>query len=517
MADNTPSIQVYIENARDESIGGFTIPLPTTREALTPWLTAIEADMNDPGSIAIREVRSGVDNLATILRYETARGVSLDELNYLAERLSGFNINDMDIFLAALDADRHCGNIAELINLSESLDRFDLQPAFSAEQYGAFLLETEKDNTSAAFERLEKSEDPEDRALAAYILDLEEHIDPEYYGRHARDNEQCVFTNEGYLTERGGFREIYRGPADIPREYRLFAPEPALLAVRKVELMPFLLKLHAVAGEYTRDAKQSLETLGALHSSEYLLLLDGKSAYLTGASHAYRQGSDAFEHWMNTTLSPDTQAFAIHLTEVHGEIRGDVERIDFGDRQMDILAHSIRPVKIEAEMDNGETRSYTPQEWESLSLLEMDHVQSWRREFQTEDYTKVRKHLDEIGGLPESAKATGEEAFFTALNAAYMEKSQYPTEDFLRVPRETAKEMLARGDADVFRLLPAGAEKLSPIDAVKSGLWFSEYREFAIKREDLPGLDKWAERTAAAMISRAAERAEPKKSQEPEL
>ncbi len=43
MAENTTPIRVHIENAADDQIGGFTIPLPTTREALAPWVAALEA------------------------------------------------------------------------------------------------------------------------------------------------------------------------------------------------------------------------------------------------------------------------------------------------------------------------------------------------------------------------------------------------------------------------------------------------------------------------------------------
>ena len=102
------------------------------------------------------------------------------------------------------------------------------------------------------------------------------------------------------------------------------------------------------------------------------------------------------------------------------------------------------------------------------------------------------------------------------LNEAYMEQSRYPDYSYIRVSQDAAKEMLARGDADVYRLVPYELEKLSPVDAVKTGLWFSEHREFAIKRDDLPGLDKWAERSAVGIMNRSRERSEKNKS-EPDL
>jgi hypothetical protein len=87
----------------------------------------------------------------------------------------------------------------------------------------------------------------------------------------------------------------------------------------------------------------------------------------------------------------------------------------------------------------------------------------------------------------------------------------------LRIPQLTAKEMLARGDAEVYRLLPSGPEKLSPMDAVKSGLWFSESREFAIKRDDMPGLSNWAERKTAETLNHIKQRDEPGKNHGQEI
>jgi hypothetical protein len=210
MANQTSPIQVYIENAYDERIGGFTIPLPITKAALAPWLTAIEASAGDPESIVIKNIRSRMDP------------------------------SDMEKFLAALDGDRHTESIAEIIGITENFEAFDLQPAFSEAQYGDFLLEEAKDSTAEALERLEKSDDPIDRKLAAHVLELESLAYANTYGRAAAKRENGVFTEQGYLTEIGEFREVYRGPADIPSEYRLFDDSPqTLLKATYAELTPF--------------------------------------------------------------------------------------------------------------------------------------------------------------------------------------------------------------------------------------------------------------------------------------
>ena len=76
------------------------------------------------------------------------------------------------------------------------------------------------------------------------------------------------------------------------------------------------------------------------------------------------------------------------------------------------------------------------------------------------------------------------------LNMQYMEAAQNPDMDKYRIPQGTAKQMLLYDEAPVYRLLPAGSEKIAPIAAVSTGLWYENYREFAIVPEDLGALDK---------------------------
>jgi hypothetical protein len=94
------------------------------------------------------------------------------------------------------------------------------------------------------------------------------------------------------------------------------------------------------------------------------------------------------------------------------------------------------------------------------------------------------------------------------MNAAYMESAENPQPGMLRIPLVTARDMLANSDAAVFRLLPEGAKQLSPLDAMQSrgGLWYQQHREFAIRKEDLSGLDRWANRVIEAAVKPAPER-----------
>lgn len=79
------------------------------------------------------------------------------------------------------------------------------------------------------------------------------------------------------------------------------------------------------------------------------------------------------------------------------------------------------------------------------------------------------------------------------LNVEYMEEAQNPDTDMYRIPLGTAKQLLLDG-ASVYRLLPGGAEKIAPIAAVRAGLWYEHYREFAVTPEDLGALDRLVRR-----------------------
>jgi hypothetical protein len=175
VAEQSPVMQVYIENATDPSIGGFTIPLPTTTEKLRPWLEAIGIGVSGM-EVDILDFRATILGLQDSIS-EMGEKISLEELNYFAEKIANLDESDRVVLSAVLEAERHCGNVAELINLTGNLDRFHLQPAFSEEQYGEFLLDMVKADTSDVFSKLEQSGYDDERNLAKHILRLEAHVD----------------------------------------------------------------------------------------------------------------------------------------------------------------------------------------------------------------------------------------------------------------------------------------------------------------------------------------------------
>lgn len=512
-------VNAYIENAGDEQTGGFTIPLPTTAEKLRPWLEAIGAEGG--ADIAIRDVRSSVPGLQKALSCMD-ESFSLEELNYLATKVSGMKDWQTELFTAALETGRYSGRVKDLINLTENIDLFDLQPAFSNKQYGAFLIEMARDNTAEVYERLEKSDNAEERELAQHILRLEAYVNEEALGRGVAQEENGVFTDRGYLVLRGEWKETYHGPEDIPKEYRISpAPAPAFLKTEAIDLMDFLAKAHALGGDFLSDAPRNLSMLEARRSAEYLMIMSDRHIVLTEAAHAYRYESEQFHDFTAATEFINARAFALHITDVHQpHVMGHAVEVDVQALREDILRHCIYPTYIDAVHKSGQEVSFTPEQWDSLEGVDRDQIESWTRRFEPGAHTPVFRHLEDVQDQHnQTGKVVAPDELLSVMNAAYMDRAENPQAGMLRIPLVTAREMLAHGDAEVFRLLPEGAKQLTALDAMHSrgGLWYQQHREFSIKKEDISTLDRWASRTIEAAVKPAPERGGQKKSYEPEV
>ena len=503
-----PVMNAYIENAGDERIGGFTIPLPTTAEKLRPWLEAIGAEGG--ADIAVRDVRSPVPGLQKALS-GMDESFSLEELNYLATKVSGMKDWQTELFSAALESRRYSESVKDLINLTENIDLFDLQPAFSFEQYGTFQIEMARDNTAEVFERLEKSDNPEERELAQHILRLEAYVNEEALGRGVAQEENGVFTDHGYLALRGEWKDSYRGPEDISQSFRLFTTsEPPFLKTEAIDLTEFLAKAHALGGDFLSDAPRNLSMLEARRSAEYLMLMSDRHIVLTEAAHAYRYESDQFTDFTAATEFMNARAFALHITDIHQpHVMGYAVEVDVQTLREDILQHYIYPAGIDAVKKSGQEVSFSPEQWDGMSVTDRDQIQSWTRRFEPGAHSTVFRHLENIRDRHEqTGQAVSPEELLSAMNAAYMERAENPQVDMLRIPLVAARDILSHGDAEVFRLLPEGAKQLTALDAMQSrgGLWYQQYREFAIKKEDISHLDRWASRTIEAAVKPTQER-----------
>jgi len=150
------------------------------------------------------------------------------ELAYLADKINGLDEEQRGIFNAVTHIGWQCGDVAEMINLTEPLDSFELHPAHNEEMYGEFRLERDGDECEAVISRLEKSEDPAEQSLAKHIRLLNRAVEAEAYGYHAAKDASGIFTPHGLLTTEGNGepRDVYRGIHDLPPEYRTAPQTP---------------------------------------------------------------------------------------------------------------------------------------------------------------------------------------------------------------------------------------------------------------------------------------------------
>jgi hypothetical protein len=135
------------------------------------------------------------------------------EIAYLADKVEGMDSEQRGIFNAATEIGWQCGSVAEIINLTENLDCFEIHPALNETMYGEFQLQQDWSKCEAIVERLQKSEDPAETALANHIAILNRAVDVGMYGHHAAKEIGGIFTSHGMLTTNGSGepRDVYRG------------------------------------------------------------------------------------------------------------------------------------------------------------------------------------------------------------------------------------------------------------------------------------------------------------------
>jgi len=412
-------------------------------------------------------------------------GADESELAFLAAKVSVLDREQRNIFDAAVEAGRHCGSVAEIVNLTENLDCFELQPALSPGEYGDSQLDMEKQKMSDIFRRLEQSQNPDERAFARYVLRIETYVDEDAYGRAAAEEENGVFTKYGYVTEKDGFEEIYRSAQDITAENRVTAPSAGdtdrqLIMVGNGDLSELLLEMHTLGGDYMRDAKRNLQAL-ADGGNEFFIMMNDHMLTVTPAEPIFHKDTAEHEMWMLMDRTPDTRTFVMSVTERNGgQILGSLSETDLA-----VLKSSIR--------FNSITHN-TPADEEQLAV-----------------------HLDVLRwAVGENRRAIPTGLFLKQINERYMAQSHAPQPGWFRVSSEAARDLLAQDAAFIFKAYPEPSARLMPIDAAKASLWTAGKFEFFVRHNECEKIEKWARR-AAGEILRQSERGEQKKSRDAEI
>ena len=431
------------------------------------------------------------------------------EVDYLATMVSGMSDSDREKFEAVMEADSYCKTLADVINTAANLDCFRLETGVDAGDYGNFIIQNE------GFELAKKMESRGYPEVADYIRLLEEHFDHTAYGKELAELENGKFTSQGYLTQTQKIPETYRGTEDLPIAYRAVdlpaqTPESAD-KVENTDLAALLMGMHAIGGDFMRDAEYNIKSL-ANKGDDFFVRMHPNMIVVTPADFVYRRDMDEYQAWMLLDKTQDVRSFFMSVTErENGRITGNLYETDLYSIQDNIREHSFFFIRLDAEMKDGTSRSFTLEEWDTMELYERDQLKSWIKRYDSADEANLTAHINGIRwACAENKRPVAAGEFLSQLNAPYMAQAGNPQPGMIRVTMEAAKEILAQSAADVYRLLPSGAEELSPIDAVKLPVYQS-CREYAVKPDGLAGIEKWAKR-AAGDILRQNERGERDKS-----
>ena len=151
----------------------------------------------------------------------------------------------------------------------------------------------------------------------------------------------------------------------------------------------------------------------------------------------------------------------------------------------------LYPCGVNIERKDGSAATVSLKEWTEMELYEKDALKSWGFSYAPNQVTEWQYHYSTMfRQWMDQAFRYMPQDLEERLNMQYMEAAQNPDMDKYRIPQGTAKQMLLYDEAPVYRLLPSGSEKIAPIAAISTGLWYENYREFAIAPEDLGALDK---------------------------
>ena len=270
-------------------------------------------------------------------------------------------------------------------------------------------------------------------------------------------------------------------------------PLPQIHLVRDTDLGVFAYELHILAGDFLRESEFNLRSLAASTGPDSIAVMGKKHMWLSDALPAYCPSAELYR-MAATTEYPAARAFLFHTERREdGRPYGDVLMMDLDTLRQDIERNTLYPYGVSMEYRDGTKAEAGIEKWESMELCEKDALKTWRYLYAPEQVTEWQyRYSNRFSQWKEQAFSYMPQDLEERLNVEYMEEAQNPDTDMYRIPLGTAKQMLLDG-GPVYRLFPGGPEKLLPIAAV-TGLWYENYREFAVTPEDLGALDRLVRR-----------------------
>ena len=269
---------------------------------------------------------------------------------------------------------------------------------------------------------------------------------------------------------------------------------PQIHLVRDTDLGVFAYGLHILAGDFLRESEFNLRSLATNTGPDSIAIMGKNHIWFADALSAYYPSGELYRMAAMTEY-PGTRAFLFHTERKEdGRLYGDVLMTDLDTLRQDIERNTLYPYGVNMEYRDGTKAEAGIEKWEAMELCEKDALKNWSYLYAPEQVTEWQHfYLDRFSQWKAQAFSYMPQDLEELLNVEYMEAAQNPDMDMYRIPLGTAKQLLLDG-ASVYRLLPGGAEKIAPIAAVRAGLWYEHYREFAVTPEDLGALDRLVRR-----------------------
>lgn len=268
-------------------------------------------------------------------------------------------------------------------------------------------------------------------------------------------------------------------------------PLPQIHLVRDTDLGVFAYELHILAGDFLRESEFNLHSLAVNTGPDSIAIMGKKHMWLSDALLAYYPSAELYRT-ATMTEYPAARAFLFHTERREdGRPYGDVLMMDLDTLRQDIERNTLYPYGVSMEYRDGTKAEAGIEKWEAMELCEKDALKNWRYLYVPEQVTEWQyRYFNRFSQWKEQAFSYMPQDLEERLNVEYMTDAQNPDTDMYRIPLGTAKQMLLYDEAPVYRLLPSGPEKIPPIAAVRAGLWYENYREFAVAPEDLGALDR---------------------------
>lgn len=271
-------------------------------------------------------------------------------------------------------------------------------------------------------------------------------------------------------------------------------PLPQIYLIRDTDLTTFAYELHIFPGDFLRESEFNMRSLMTNTGADSIAIMGKNHMWLSDAVFAYCSTGDLHQ-MIFTTEYIGARTFLFHTNRKEdGHLFGDVLMTDLDTLRQDVKHHTLYPGGVNIEQKDGSAATVSLEKWHSMELYEKDALKSWGFSYPPELVAEWQHHYSNLfSQWKAQAFSYMPQDLEERLNVEYMEEAQNPDTDMYRIPLGTAKQLLLDG-ASVYRLLPGGAEKIAPIAAVRAGLWYEHYREFAVTPEDLGALDRLVRR-----------------------